>query len=282
MRRQLTPVLWTSVASRAPRPAQPMTGRLRGCAAFSQAAAVFVLCLSPPLEGMKWIVLVGGAIVGKVLAVDEQLLVSVETSTWEPRDDPVMGGGSKSNWSLEEDYGVWQGSVTNVSFLGAPGFCAVRTISLPSVDASAYIDGGLVLKVRSSTPEYTGFKLRFEGPSVPRHVNQYGPPTLPGSQLSPFKVPASLNGEWRSAFLPFSSFSYDHSDYTGKCDTVDPDGYQHRCCSDAAPEVCPNSTQLETIDAFVINAEGVEGKFQMDIKEIVAVGSAPSHAHMVV
>jgi len=194
-----------------------------------------------------------------------------------------MGGGSKSTWSLEGDYGVWAGAVANVSFLGAPGFCAVRTVSLPSLDASEYLAGGLVLTVRSTTPAYTGFKLRFSGPDVPRHVNQFdGSPSAPGSQAQPFNVLSSPNGEWQSIFVPFNGFSYDHSDYTGECFTKDPDGYQHRCCSSANPDVCPNSTQLETINSFTIMAEGVEGVFQMDVKEISAVSSAPSHAQVIV
>lgn len=209
-------------------------------------------------------------------AGDEKSLVLVETSTWREQDDPVMGGGSKGTWSVKDDIGIWQGAVTNVSFLGAPGFCSVRTVSLPSTDASAYIGGGLVLKVRSSTPEYTGFKLRF-GPAPSHHGGHGG-----GSHAQPFKVPASLNAEWQSVFLPFNGFSYDHSDYTGDCFTKDPDGYQHRCCSDGNPDVCPTSTQLETINLFNIYAEGVEGEFQMDVKEIVAVTSAPAQVHVLV
>jgi len=208
-------------------------------------------------------------------AGDEKLLVSVESSTWREQDDPVMGGGSKGTWSVNDGYGVWQGAVTNVSFLGAPGFCSVKTVSLPSTDASAFIDGGVVLKVRSSTPDYMGFKLRF-GPA-PQHHGGHGA----GSHAQPFKVPASQNAEWQSVFLPFDGFSYDHSDYTGDCFTTDPDGYQHVCCSAANPDVCPTSTQLQSIDIFNIYAEGVEGEFQMEVKEILAVTSAPSWARVV-
>jgi hypothetical protein len=203
----------------------------------------------------------------------DSLIVSVANSTWKEQDDPVMGGGSKGVWAVQDGIGVWQGTVTNVTFLKAPGFCSVRTVSLPVADASAYIDGGFLLKVRSSTPEYKGFKLRFESPSIPAHHGQHGGSA--GSHAQGFEVPASQNGEWQSVFLPFNGFSWDHSDYTGDCATQDPDGFQHRCCSKENPDVCPTSEQLQSIDSFKLYAEGVQGDFQLDINEIVATPCAP-------
>lgn len=208
----------------------------------------------------------------------KQTLVSLDNSTWVEQDDPVMGGGSRGTWSVRDGAGVWSGAVTNVTFLNAPGFCAVKTVSLAAVDASAYINGGLVLKVRTSTPEYSGFKLRFASPNIPLHHGQHG---SEGSHSRSFKVPPSQNGEWQSVFLPFTEFSWDHSDYTGDCDTQDPDGFQHRCCSSEDLDVCPTSEQLGTIDGFNIYAEGVEGQFQLDFKEIAVVNSAPAAEVMV-
>ena len=44
--------------------------------------------------------------------------------------------------------------------------------------------------------------------------------------------------EWQTVKIPFSAFSYDWSDYTGRCDTKDPrNGTQHVCCSAEHPEV---------------------------------------------
>merc|ERR1711879_460445 len=114
--------------------------------------------------------------------------------------------------------------------------------------------------------------MGIEGRNIPLHHGGHG---FIGSQAQPFTVPASLNGEWQSVFLPFNGFSYDHSDYTGDCSTKDPDGFQHRCCSKESADVCPTSKQLADISRFDLYAEGVEGQIQMEVKEIVATGSAP-------
>jgi len=208
-----------------------------------------------------------------LLGVDSAM-VSVDNSTWVEQDDPVMGGGSRGTWVVEDGIGLWRGAVTNVSFLQAPGFCAVKTVSLPAVDASAYMDGGFLLTVRSST-SYEGFKLRFQSPSIPAHHGQHGPV---GSHAQGFKVPASEDGEWQSVYLPFKGFSWDWSDYTGECTTQDPDGFQHRCCSSENPDVCPTGDHLQSIDAFQLLAEGVEGDFGLDVKEIRATARAPQTA----
>ena len=41
----------------------------------------------------------------------------------------------------------------------------------------------------------------------------------------------------QTSFIPFNQMSWDWSDGTGECSTKDPDGYQHKCCSAANPEV---------------------------------------------
>lgn len=190
------------------------------------------------------------------------------SSTWTEMDDPVMGGGSKGTVTLKDVFSTWQGSVKNVSFLHAPGFCSIETTALATKDAHAFISGGLVLKVRSSTPEYKGFKLKFYSPSIPVHHGAHGRGY--GSQAQSFKVPASKNGEWQSVFLPFHGFSYDWSDFTGDCFTKDPDGFQHRCCDEKNHDVCPTAKQLEGLAQVRIYAEGVEGDFQLDVQEVTA------------
>merc|ERR1719401_227964 len=141
------------------------------------------------------------------------------------------------------------------------------TISLLHEDASAFIDGGLILVARSPTPAYKGFKLSFESPSVPKHHNGH---ELQGSFKASFSVPASQNNEWQSIFLRFGQFSYDWSDYTGECSTKDPDGYQHKCCSKATPDVCPTTKYLQGVTSFNVWAEGVEGDFHLELREIIA------------
>jgi hypothetical protein len=202
------------------------------------------------------------------MVLSEDAIFVAGNSTWTEKDDPVMGGGSKGTVALKYGwYSTWQGSVKNVSFLHAPGFCSIDTTSIAVKDAHAYIKGGLVLKVRSSTPEYTGFKLKFYSPSIPVHHGSHGHGL--GSQAQPFKVPASKMGEWHDVFLPFHGFSYDWSDFTGDCFTKDPDGFQHRCCNTTNHDVCPTAKQLESTQRVSIYAEGVEGDFQLDIEEIM-------------
>merc|ERR1712039_163568 len=206
-------------------------------------------------------------------------------STWEEKDDPVMGGGSKGAvFSLNDpafgSFITWQGAVKNVSFLNAPGFCSIQTTSLSTQDAHAFIAGGLVLKVRSSTPGYRGFKVKFAAPSIPVHHGYHGRGY--GSQAQGFHVPASKGAEFQTVFLPFNGFSYDWSDFTGDCSTKDPDGFQHQCCSQNA-SICPTVKQLTGLDSVMIYAEGVEGKFHLDVQEIKATDCAHmkgmSHSH---
>merc|ERR1711998_562473 len=75
-------------------------------------------------------------------------------------NDPVMGGKSSGTWTVTDGAGVLDGEVVDVPSLSAPGFIkASADGSFP--DASAAIDGDLVLTVRSSTPEYKGFRVAF-------------------------------------------------------------------------------------------------------------------------
>merc|ERR1712137_171397 len=69
--------------------------------------------------------------------------------------DPVMGGQSVATATVDKDgqFGVLDGEVKIVPSLKAPGF--VTAYAQDSfADASAAIDGDLVLTVRSSTPDY--------------------------------------------------------------------------------------------------------------------------------
>jgi hypothetical protein len=74
------------------------------------------------------------------------------------------------------------------------------------------------------------------------------------------------DGIWRTIAVPFESFSNDWSSYTGRCDTTDPSGKKHTCCSEATPEVCPTQKNLKDISQFGLWTEGVAGKFHLEIK----------------
>ena len=77
--------------------------------------------------------------------------------TWSEQNDPVMGGSSTGNYSVvktgESAHALFQGTVRNVSFLHAPGYCRIGTV-FPFghiVDASDYVDGALELVVQART-----------------------------------------------------------------------------------------------------------------------------------
>jgi len=196
-------------------------------------------------------------------------LISFPGYKWIENNDPIMGGQSHGNWSIvDNSFGRFQGSVKNVSFLHAPGFCRAVTVAVFLDDASEFAAGGMLITARSSTPSYKGFKLSFGTPFAPKHHNGH---ELEGSFKTPFAVPASQKDEWQTVFIKFDQFSSDWSDFTGECSTKDPDGYQHKCCSKDAADVCPNASRLKGINSFNIWAEGSEGDFSLDVKSIEAV-----------
>merc|ERR1712232_1198137 len=201
---------------------------------------------------------------GGLAAQDDKTLIKFPGAKWAEQDDPVMGGQSHGNWSVMETFGRFQGSVKNVSFIHAPGFCRTVTAVPLLKDAAAYIDGGLLLTARTSTPAYKGFKLSFGAVGAPKHHGGH----ISGCYKTKFNIPASPNGEFQRIFLKFSEFSYDWSDFTGECSTKDPDGFQHHCCSAANLTVCPDKARLTAITGFSIWAEGAEGDFDVDLKEI--------------
>jgi len=175
----------------------------------------------------------------------------------------VMGGQSHGNFSVSGDHGVFQGEVKTVASLKAPGFCQFSSSSLMFKDLSTYASGSISLVVRSSTPDYKGFKLDFRAFGAPRH---HGSHELQGSYKTGFTVPAGDG--WSSVTLPLTQFSSDWSDFTGECSTKDPDGYQHQCCTKDHPEVCPSTDTLKVVDGFSVWAEGVAGVYHLEIKSI--------------
>merc|ERR1719183_52209 len=141
-------------------------------------------------------------------------------------NDPVMGGASKSTFEVSTDKtGIFNGTCAIVGFLKAPGFAKIVG-SAQFADIVGY--DSIALKVRSSTPDYKGFKVAFAAPGIPK-TSIYG-----GSS---YKANFNLSGgDWQLVEVPLTQFSYDWSGYTGRCDTKDPDsffhhGAQHYCCS---------------------------------------------------
>merc|ERR1712217_401876 len=82
------------------------------------------------------------------------------TFTFKELNDPVMGGKSTGTWSLGKDFGIFDGEVVNVPSLKAPGFIKAAADG-KFTDLSKFIDGSLVLSVRTTTPEYEGYRVTF-------------------------------------------------------------------------------------------------------------------------
>jgi len=213
-----------------------------------------------------------GAVVASAFAT-EYILVTFDgekpmTKTWQDMNDPVMGGKSHSAFNMSAGVGHFAGTCAIVPFLKAPGFCKISTTLGPGekpiyADVSSLIDGALVIGVKSSTVGYAGFKVAFSAKNMTRHQT-HGMPSFKANFMSP------TSADFTEVRIPWSSFSLDWSEYTGDCDTKDPTGKQHHCCSSAHREVCPQAQHLAQLTGFEVWAEGVEGDFQLDLLTIVA------------
>jgi len=199
--------------------------------------------------------------------------VAETTAPWAVKNDPVMGGGSTSDFTVTSgNTGLFEGECKIVSFLNAPGFAKLVAKNYAFADITGF--DNLALKVKSTTPDYKGFRIAFGAPGVPAAAGPaFGPP-MDGS----YKADFALSGEdWQVIEVPLSQFSYDWSSFTGRCDTKDPagpfggEGPQHTCCSDSGiepstAEVCVESQYLSIINDVEIWAEGVEGVFNLEIE----------------
>merc|ERR1712048_103431 len=159
------------------------------------------------------------------------------TFNFKQLNDPVMGGQSSGTWSLGDGFGILDGEVVDVPSLSAPGFIkAAADGSFP--DISAFADGNLVLSVRSSTPEYAGFRVTFVSGAVSPNFACAGGGSLPFSRgcfKNKFTVPAG--DDFVDVKIPFNTFSDKSSSATGEQTTT--------CADDAS--VCPTASKLSKI-----------------------------------
>lgn len=196
---------------------------------------------------------------------------------WSVMNDPVMGGQSHSALKMTSSYGSFSGTCAIVPFLKAPGFCKIATDTgffhphtFP--DASKFIAGSLYIEIRSTMSAYKGYKVAFSAKNItrPRPGMHHAGPSFK-ADFSALVPPSTMSGEdWSTVKIPFSSFSVDWSEFTGECDTKDPTGEQHFCCTTAHPEVCPKDYHLRQLTGFEIWAEGIEGQFAIDVRSISA------------
>jgi len=192
-----------------------------------------------------------------------------ETSlSWKLLLDPVMGGASTGQFSPTDDNTAkFTGTCAIVKSLNAPGFAKIEGTGRTLVDVTG--SDSLLLRLRSATPQYQGFKLAFGAPGIPSPIIFQ----KSGAYKTEFFLTDTQ--DWQTVEVPLANFSRDTSDYTGRCDTQDPGGKQHYCCSESplepsAPEVCVEDKYLSQINNLAIWAEGVEGDFDLELEWVGA------------
>jgi len=166
-----------------------------------------------------------------------------------------MGGQSNSNYTVTDDNFVeWNGDCKIVPSLSAPGFCNLE--SKKNFDKFPDASGAthLSMLLKSSTPDYKGFKVSFA-------ANTLNP------QFKSFKADFFLNDGvldedtgFTKVSVPFEEFSNNWSSYTGEPIV--------KCSDDAS--VCPTEKDKQKIQQLGLWAEGVEGEFNLEILGIYA------------
>jgi len=175
-------------------------------------------------------------------------------------NDPVMGGKSTGTWSLGEGCGIMDGDVVDVPSLKAPGFIKAAADG-KFADVSEFIDGSLVLSVRTSTPDYAGYRISFASGSVSAAFSCAAGGSLPFSRgcfKQKFTVPAG--SDFTDVKIPFSTFSDKWSSATGEQTTT--------CAQNK--DVCPTASKLSQIKRIEFWGEGAAGKLHLEVKSISA------------
>jgi len=191
--------------------------------------------------------------------------VSNTTFTFKELNDPVMGGNSNGTWEREPTYGVFDGVVVNVPSLKAPGFIKAAADGT-FVDVSSELSGGLNLKVRSTTPEYAGFRVAFASGTLSPDYACAGGSTLPfsgGCYKSKFSVAAGA--DFATVHIPFNTFSDQWSPSTGD---------QTKTCAQDTSS-CPTVKTLASIIRIEVWAEGADGDIHLELASVSA-GAAPA------
>ena len=159
-----------------------------------------------------------------------------------------------------EEIGIFNGTVKIVPSLNIPGFLSIRALG-DYQNASTTVSGGIVLRVRTSTPEYNGFRIVLAaGTLSPGYACRFGgtAPLSKGCYNAKFKAPRG--NTFKDVVIPFSSFS-DHWDpATGDHIT--------ECLND--PSVCPTAKALGSIEQISVMAEGVAGYIHIELESISA------------
>jgi len=193
------------------------------------------------------------------------------TFTFKELNDPVMGGKSTGTWSLGNGFGILDGEVVNVPSLKAPGFIkAAADGKFP--DVSEFLDGSLVLSVRTTTPEYAGYRVAFVAGATSPSFSCAAGGSLPFSRgcfKQKFSVPAG--SDFVDIKLPFNTFSDKWSSTTGE--------HNVECAKDNS--VCPTASKLAKIQRIEFWGEGAAGKLHLEVQSVSAEKASGERVELV-
>jgi len=168
------------------------------------------------------------------------------TWPWEPVNDPVMGGQSKSTFKVDSanNLGVWDGEVKIVPFLHAPGFCNLQAPGLGKKEQFPDVTGtdGFVARLKAEHGGLTHFNVMIMTKGA-RHLSKEGV----------YNANINLTSKMKDHFVPWSAFS----------------------CSWRGQPVtwCPElTTQLAQVDSvgFGTAFPGSAGKFHVEVESMSA------------
>merc|ERR1712028_301033 len=187
-------------------------------------------------------------------------------------NDPIMGGQSKGTFSVNsaDKCGVFDGEVKDVPSLKAPGFIKAAA-SGTFADVSSAFGGDLVLTVRSSTPEYKGFRVAFVyGTLSPSYACSGGGsiPLSRGCYKAKFSVSAAE--DFSTVRIPFTEFSDMWSPATGE--------HTKECKDDSS--VCPTASGMKSsgVTTFYDSVRGVP-LFRAPVNRTLAEFEADTTEH---
>lgn len=208
-----------------------------------------------------------------IVTFDESATTSSSTTwNWRSLNDPVMGGLSESTFVIKNNIAVFDGHVKIVPKLDAPGFCLVQTTDgegglIPKEGIDAAGTTHVLLEVRSNVA-YTGFKISIAADTDEPQFNSYKASMDIPTTTTTIDDDDDDDESWTTIQIPFSSFSNKWSKFTG--DAV------VSCADDVS--VCMTEENKKHFSQIGIWAEGVEGEFHLEIRNIRAENLAQDPA----
>ena len=180
---------------------------------------------------------------------------------WTTLNDPVMGGKSHSEVTIDNGVARFTGECAIVPSLQAPGFITMETGSQFFDKPSQFPDvsscSGFAILLKTNV-DYSGYRFSFGKAHAKGGRFAYG-------YKAPILQTERTVGEFVTITIPFMEMSDRWDDATG--DIITP-------CSEDNPEFCPSQKWLKRMETMSFWGEGVEGTVDLEIKSISAVGCA--------